>query len=943
MATVTYDSQSFLVDGRRVWIVSGTLDYFRIPRALWRERIRDAAEAGLNSVLVRSHWATHEPRRGEFHGDGEADIAEFVRLVGEAGLRCILRIGPFVGTDLDLGGMPSWLLANPDCRLREGNPAFLEAVSRYFGWLLTRLAPHSASNGGPIVLVQIEHEWYCGNDRAAADYLLELSRFVREHDFDLPLINTNNLFQEREETINTWSGRDRMLVDLRQLRNIYPHTPLFVGDFFTGSLDVWDEPRTDPLPPIALMQRLTQVLAGGAGFNLTPFHGGTNFGFIAGRNPGGLDRFATTSADAHAPLGEAGERTPTWWMLRRVCTFASQFGRVLAAIQPVPDAAVLSLEPMRAIETHDVEEMVVANTEAMTGDEPAAIALPPRPLSIVHLHGSQGEIIFAIGGEDPADQRAASILLPSGKTLDIDLGDQPVGWFVLDVHLAGRSKLNWTNLNAFATAAGGRILVVYGVAGHPGVVCINYSQLDADVPDGPQPRVEMHEEITVVICNNETIDSTFIRGDEVYVGVEGFNADGSPRPWPGATSYFVVGVDGEFTRYPVEDTPSAEPEIAMEGWTLAPIRAYVEGSAPRFARISGPTTQEACASGSGYGFLRLGFQKGTNREHRLFIPHVGDRVHLYVNGEFQCVLGHGPGAEGGAFKLSLPRSNPQIVALIDNLGRYGGGNDMAEGKGILSHIYDVNELDLQAPEIVDGPTRRPFDMHPFLDGLHGNAMTSGRDLLFQFDYRRKTPLILEIKDAATPAIVVLNDEPIGWYSGHTGRPLFRCVLDEPPFRRGKNELRLAPLVPAEESDLPQHLHLWETTAVVSTDAEWAFAKWEQPRDADFVPLSKSLLKEVRNQPAWFRLRFQARGLDPRQPLWFEPHGLTKGQIYLNGHNVGRYFCATHDGRPVGPQQRYYLPQPWLAAEDATNDLVIFEEHGHDPSKCTLVFGGNAFG
>ena len=64
--------------------------------------------------------------------------------------------------------------------------------------------------------------------------------------------------------------------------------------------------------------------------------------------------------------------------------------------------------------------------------------------------------------------------------------------------------------------------------------------------------------------------------------------------------------------------------------------------------------------------------------------------------------------------------------------------------------------------------------------------------------------------------------------------------------------------------------------------------------------------------------------------------MSKGQLYLNGHNVGRYFVATATGKAVPPQRFYYLPEPWLRT-DTPNDLLIFDEHGKPPGKCRLVY------
>ncbi len=379
MPSVTHDSQSLIIDGRRIWVVSGQIDYFRIPRAQWKQRIRDAAEAGLNTITVRCPWGLHEPRKGDLHFEGELDVVHFLSLIGEAGLKAVLRPGPFIGSDLDLGGLPSWLLALPDIKLRQSNPAFLDATSRYFRKLLDRLSPFNASKGGPVILVQPEHQWYCGNAEAADTYLLEITRFIRERDFDLPMINTNNLWQHREESMDTWSGREQMLMHLRQLRYIQRTTPLMVGDFTVGEPDLWEREHVEAQEPTDVMFHLAQVVAAGAQFTMTPFVGGTNFAFSGSRVAGEQAGYLTTSQDQGAPITEAGERTDTYFLTRRLCMFSSQFGKVFSSLNVEPASAVLAVEPIPG--------------------EPAARGAMKSGPSVVHLKGAQGEVVFVFGDE----------------------------------------------------------------------------------------------------------------------------------------------------------------------------------------------------------------------------------------------------------------------------------------------------------------------------------------------------------------------------------------------------------------------------------------------------------------------------------------------------------------------------------------------------------------
>lgn len=917
MATVTQDAQSFFLDGRRIWLVSGTIDYFRVPQEEWADRIADAVDAGLNTILVRCPWAIHEPRQGEFEFEGDADVVKFVEMIGEAGLLCALRPGPYIGSDLDLGGMPSWLLSVDGVRLREGNAPFLEATSRYFGALLGRLAPLSASKDGPVVLVQCEHEWACGNAQAAEQYLLEIARFTRENDFDVPLFNTNNLWQRREESIDTWCGRERMLSHLRQLQAINPSVPLMVGDFWVGDQMAWGEEAEAPRTGASLMRQLAQVLASRAQFNLSPFHAGTNFGFLGARYSGSTDRFATTTVDHQAIVGEAGVRSDAFPLIRRLCTFASRFGRVLSALEPQAGLAALSVEPTLAA--------------------PGRKGAKPGP-SVIELKGQQGDIVFVFGEE--GKNQAGSLMLSNGYELPFQLGDQPVGWYLMDVHVAPRSRLDFTNLNAFALVSS-RVLVLFGAPGQHGVASINSSVIEFEVPRGQTPLVEEHEGVVLVVMNGLGADVTRIHEDVVYVGVDGFDDEGTPRPASGWKNHFRIDTSGSMSRKANGSQSRRQGAVTMEPWKTATIGSYMTGEAPRFATIDGPTTQENCAAGSGYGLMRIQMNKGPGKRIKVLSPGLSDRVHLYVNGQFRGIVGEGPGANRGPFDLSLPASKPTIVGLIDNVGRYAGGNDMNEGKGIVNHFYEVTELKIGRSKKDETTPLKPFEMRGFIEGLHAGATTTGADSVWSFDYRRKAPLILEINGAETPAMIRLNEETIGFYAGLTGRPYLCMVLDHEVLRRGKNELRIAPIALGGEPDVASTVTVYETKGCLSDSATWAFAKWEMPKPMTFRAKSKSGAK-AGEQPAWFRAKFTIKSI-AGQNAWLEPTGMTKGQIYLNGHNVGRYFVSTHDGKSVPPQKRYLLPTPWLNLGGEPNELVMFDEHGHSPSKVKIVFGHSALG
>ena len=74
-----------------------------------------------NFVPIYSYveWASHEPESGDYHFQGINDIFSFLDIAQEEDLLVILRLGPFIDAERDMGGLPYWLMnVNPDISLR---------------------------------------------------------------------------------------------------------------------------------------------------------------------------------------------------------------------------------------------------------------------------------------------------------------------------------------------------------------------------------------------------------------------------------------------------------------------------------------------------------------------------------------------------------------------------------------------------------------------------------------------------------------------------------------------------------------------------------------------------------------------------------------------------------------------------------------------------------
>ena len=152
------DGQRFLLRGQPFQILSGELEYARIPRADWRDRLRKVHALGLNTITIYIFWNLHEPKPGLYDFSGQNDVAEFVREAQAEGLYVILRPGPYVCAEWDLGGYPAWLLKDHAMILRSSQENYLRPVRRWVRRLGEELAPLQASRGGPILAVQVENE-----------------------------------------------------------------------------------------------------------------------------------------------------------------------------------------------------------------------------------------------------------------------------------------------------------------------------------------------------------------------------------------------------------------------------------------------------------------------------------------------------------------------------------------------------------------------------------------------------------------------------------------------------------------------------------------------------------------------------------------------------------------------------------------------------------------
>ncbi|MFI5803898.1 beta-galactosidase family protein [Streptomyces sp. NPDC051561] len=367
MPVLQIDDGGFRLDGEPFRILSGGLHYFRVHPGQWADRLRKARLMGLNTVETYVPWNLHQPRPDQFRMDGALDLPAFLDLAAAEGLYVLLRPAPYICAEWEGGGLPSWLLNEPDIQLRSRDPRFLAAVDDFFARLLPPLLPRLATNGGPVIAVQVENEYGAyGEDTAYLEYLADA---LRRCGVDVPLFTCDQPADlERGRLpgqLATANFGSRTAQNLAALRAHQPNGPLLSTEFWIGWFDRWGGPHVVRDPEQAA-QELDELLANGASVNFYMFHGGTNFGFTNGANDKGTYRPTVTSYDYDAPLDEAGDPTEKFTAFRRVI---GKYAPVPA--EPVPDRAPkLALEPVTLAESSGLLDSAVLLGEPVRSAQP---------------------------------------------------------------------------------------------------------------------------------------------------------------------------------------------------------------------------------------------------------------------------------------------------------------------------------------------------------------------------------------------------------------------------------------------------------------------------------------------------------------------------------------------------------------------------------------------
>ncbi|KAK3650132.1 hypothetical protein LTR56_006407 [Elasticomyces elasticus] len=342
---VQWDHYSLMVNGERLFFWSGEFHYWRIPvPELWRDIMEKLKAAGFNAFSIYAHWGYHSAAHGELDFEsGAHNLTRIFDMAKELGLYMLIRPGPYINAETTGGGFPGWLLTGDYGTLRNNDSRYTEAWTPYWDAMSKMVAEHSVTNGGNVLLYQVENEYgqqwtnvsaRTPNETAIA-YMELLEASTRENMVDIPTIfNNPNLGSKSwslDYDINQVGGDgDLYALDhypscwscnldectsvngfppdfttfdyYTNFQETAPTQPSILGEFQGGSYNPWGGPQggcySSTGPDWANVFYRNNIGNKIAGQNIYMLFGGTNWGGLPFPLVG-------TSYDYSAPISES--------------------------------------------------------------------------------------------------------------------------------------------------------------------------------------------------------------------------------------------------------------------------------------------------------------------------------------------------------------------------------------------------------------------------------------------------------------------------------------------------------------------------------------------------------------------------------------------------------------------------------------------------------------
>ena len=952
---IDFDGRGFLIHGKRTFIVAGDMHYSRIPRAQWRTRLLRIQRAGYNTIQTYAFWNFHEPQEGKFNFSGDHDLDAYLKLIHSLGMYAIVRMGPYVNAEWDSGGLPVWLRFKPGLLPMTDNAPFWDAVNPYFDKLIPVLAANQITRGGPIIMVQLENENTSGGgtDLPNSYYTKYRDRVVRGG------INVPYFFSGLNHNDDP-AGADPFDTSQRT-------SPWYSTEFWTGWIFRYGP---DAVKNRKLERATWKVIAyGGAGYTHYMLSGGSDFDTWNNNEQ-------AASYDFGAPIGQAGDLRDDYYWVKRAALFATSFPAVLADSVAADGGGGLTATNggvRLTNRTGKAGEIVFLDnnsdgplqTQVRTADgtlcpHSGPLTLAPGEIMPVVLHASLlpgvslGVSAARILGV--ATQGATTTLViygAPGEHAEMHFFVPASGAHLLQIPLRAGASLTQSPGRVRLTAVfpqEGPDVFTFRV----GVHTIRVLAESSDLADRTW-FVPVNGE-TQIVVGPPYVGEADVQGGRLVLDTEAPGLSGPASPGPA----LVFGPDGAQTLLPivpagVKPAPAAPPDLGPWSVDAATPEAQPGFDDSRWLKSDEPLQMGADGDNGAYAWYRATVNAPAAGNYALDISDAGDWLSCFVNGKHQDSTG-----VEARYQSPVPRrlnvtlnAGPNTLALL--AAHYGRNKEFnyylslqtIDAKGISGTVL-LSQQALQKQTVIafrwvaddNGPndaaalaatglaTGGPawHDADTTTDVFHGRVGYAWfRATLPTVPGPHRRLVFSSIDDEGT---VFLNGKQL---ADHVGVNMDYHVDLDPAWRDdGPNELAVLVHNTSGAGGLLGAVTLEGGVGGGTEIHGWRMRGGETPPAADapdWRPLGAGVQPDG---PAWYRTEFQATppsAVGPHPILRVPFASLSRGFVYLNGHNLGRY-------PETSPIDGIYLQECWL--NPGKNTLMIFDEDGHSPAPVKIT-------
>lgn len=937
LGAISFDGKGFLINGQRTFVVSAGMEYARVPRELWADRLLRFKRAGFNCTEFYTFWNYHEPQSGQFDFSGNRDLDAYLKLAKSLGLYATARVGPYYCAEWDNGGYPVWLRSVPDLQVRTHNAPFEQYATRYWGQLLPVVFTNQINHGGNVILVQLENEhsggW--GTDGLNDPYFQYLQGTALADGLQVPYFFSGLHHAGDPAGKRPWSSASRT-------------GPWFSTEFWCDWYDKYGETAAEAREKDWDTWKI--IAYGGDGYNYYMAHGGSNFDYFNNDED-------AASYDYGAAVGQTGDLYWEYYKFKRAAWFARSFQDIL--------------------ETSD--DATSKYSAAATNSSIAVTARTSEAGTILFL-ANPGKSV------KPTQVAFNHVLYPQTGSLTINPREiMPV--------VTGYSLLPGVTLTVAPTRilgltqqANTTTMVIYGQAGSPAELYFNVPA-DTTISTGAPAFTLSGTNLTlrttypiagaanfsfqagsrrmrILVVNDVLADNTWFVdvGSQNYVVIgpqyvgkatvtNGYLQLTIEIPWesPASNAVTAYGPGDSPISLSAITTPGAHPgATTLKPWQTASGSTQAAQSYDTTGWLSdssGPQQMGADGDVSCYSWYRTTVNVPSSNTYTFFFGNVADHMIPFVDGT--AVPTSNVLTE--TFTSTLNSGSHTIAIFTSHYGRNkltvtGAHISQMYLKGLSGPAY------LFGGAAVSGPTSLAnWNMMPATSAAVGttppsptasgwSSYTVGTDAFNgQPGYSWFQTTLPNIASAEAEIASFGSVDDIGWvYINGTlvatntfwNNP-FTANLSRAWVAGGTNVLSVLVQNTGAAGGLDKAI------TFTAYQTETALNNWVQkggPGDPNSTTGWQTLkIGQSFSGPQFFRTTFTAAppGTAGTDPMWrVTTTGLSHGSVWVNGHNLGRY-------PETIPAPGIYVPECWLNAGPDSNTLVIYDESGNCPTRVQL--------